>query len=579
MGNWRDAGWLGLCLLSPLARADVDVDFSGRFALGAVYRMQARAPQLLQTVNAAALGLPGSAGSGQNMDDGQLNFGPHDALSGALHGYLDAGLRGRGWHALVRVLAWYDDTLRHAARPWGNSPNGYQPGLPLSDVGFAPLSRFSGLLLGDAWVAVPLGGGELRLGQQSLGWGEGAAFPGGLAVLDAADLPALHRAGSSAPQWRVPAPQLVLHLPLAAGRLEAFVQTRFRANAADGCGTFFAINDFSAEGCNRVVVGQPNGPDAQRLGAGAYLKRIASPYRPGAGEFGLAWRQRLEGEGEWGLYGAQFTARHAHPGLKKSTRAGLPFISADPDGRNVSYFVEYPDAVRMLALRWQQPIDGVRWSAELAWRPNQPLQQTATDLLTPFVNASAAALLRREVDALPPGGLYHGYDRKPVSQLQAGAQWQWQGVGLRWGTAFDAVWKHVHHLPPAALRRYGRADVFNPGPVNGSCSVSSALPALQCSLDGFVSADALGMRVRVDTRVSGLAAGLVLQPSVTYARDLHGWSYDNQLNAGRQSAQLALRAQWHGRYTGELVLAPIWGGHYNALVDRDWLAWSLGVKF
>ena len=112
------AALLGLALASPSAQA-VDTKLSGRMMFGAVARSEARDPQLLTGVNAAAIGLQGF-GSGGNGDDGNMNFGRGDLASLAWKATLDLDLRQGPWSALVRVKAWRDEVLERRRRPWGN---------------------------------------------------------------------------------------------------------------------------------------------------------------------------------------------------------------------------------------------------------------------------------------------------------------------------------------------------------------------------------------------------------------------------------------------------------------------------
>lgn len=172
----------------------LDTKVIGRLGFGASFRTEASAPDLLVPYNAAAVGLTGVASAGQNSDDANLNFRRGDAVSRALKGYVDLEAGEGGLRALVRIKAWHDFALSDHARPWGNSINGYAAGQPLDDAGAARLSRFSGVALGDVFVQHSAQYDGLRtlvrLGQQSLSWGERGGFPGGLSAINAVDLPA-----------------------------------------------------------------------------------------------------------------------------------------------------------------------------------------------------------------------------------------------------------------------------------------------------------------------------------------------------------------------------------------------------
>jgi len=572
-----------LALANPQAQA-VDTKLSGRVNFGAVWRTEARDPQLLASVNAPAIGLAG-LGSGGNGDDPNMNFGRGDLASMALKAYLDLDLREGAWSALVRVKAWRDEALEHRRRPWGNVINGYAADTPLGDAGAARLSRFSGVALADAWLQYAGASGAMRysarLGRQSLNWGERSITPGGLEALNPKDVPALRRAGAVPQELRAPAPMLFGRLDLTpAFGVEAYWQTRHQPSALDLCGTLWSVNDYTAEGCDLVMSGPPQVSDRARIPLGAYQKRLPTPQVNGP-EYGLAltWKSAPLAL-DVGLYHARYNARTALPSLRRSTRVGGPaLVPGDPDGRNMAYFTEYPQDLALTALTFHHKRGKGRFYGEASYRPRQPFMLAPGDVLPPFLNASVAALLRADANAVPPGGIYHGYDLHPMSQLQLGAAREWQLGKVALSATAEVVGKHASGLPDPAVRRYGRADIFGVGPVNGACIVTTGNAARQCSLDGYASTNAWGYRLRVDARMPALLPGVACNASLAFAHDVKGWSGDFLLNEGRKNAALALRFEYQERYLLELGWAPVWGGEYNQVADRDVLALSAGVRF
>lgn len=579
---------LAVLLACALAQAGAaEFKASGRLTVGAVVRTEAPDPRLLVAVNAPARGLPAIAPAGQNSDDANNNYERGDVVSRALKGYIDLSATSGTASALVRIKGWHDDGLLHDPRPWGNSPNGFSAGAPLSDAGAARLGRFSGLALGDLWVQDTLAFGRWRLlgraGRQSLSWGERSNTGSGLSSLNAIDLPAARRAGATLQEMRAPQPMLFARLSREGSSLavEGFWQSSLKPGALDTCGTFWAVTDYLADGCNLTFAGAPPASDRQRLPAGAYLKRVPSPYSLHKRQYGLAVTFRRADGLELGLYRARYINRTPTPGLRKSSRtAGPALIAGDPDGRNLAYFSAYVDGVDMLALTAQRQRPGLGWYAELTWRPNQPVQLPSSDVLAAFLNPSTPALLRLDAAAVAPGGYFLAYDRYRTAQLQLSVQKDLGRIGAtRLSGSVDVVYKHAFGLPDPALRRYGRADVFGPGPVSGVCSGSGPTAPVQCSLDGYVTPDAWGYRVKLDARFGKPAPNLELAGDVTVGHEVRGWSYDLQLNEGRRTATFALRAEYRGRYLFQVAYAPVWGGRYNSQADRD-QAWMMaGVRF
>jgi hypothetical protein len=579
---------VALSLAWTVPAAAIDLTASGRITFGSSYRTEAPDPGLLNPLNAAAgqAGVTGLASGSANSDDGNINFHRNDAISTVLKGYLDLNLAQGTFGALVRIKAWRDFALAERPRAWGNIANDYAPGQPLSDRGAPLLSRFSGIALSDFYVqdSGDLGGMRLfgRLGQQSLAWGERSGFAGGLEALNPKDYPAIRRPGAVPQETRVATPALFARLDVSPGMgIEAFYQTRFRPSAMDMCGTFAAITDYTVAGCDKAFAGPSALSDRARVQSGAYLKRMPPSSTSGKQQYGLALTWTVAAIAtDFGLYHAHYTARTAVPGMRKSTRIGPPLIAGDPDGRNVQFFTEYVDDIKLYSVTFAHKRRRMTVFGELSYRPNQPLQLPAGDATAAFISATAPTLLRADANALAPGALFHGYDQYRTSHAQLGVQGNWTSAGgAALSSSAEVVQKHVFGLPDQTVRRYLRPDQYGLGPVNGACTATSGSPEKQCSQSGYVTSNAYAYRLRLDARYSDVLPGLDCTASAIFMHDVKGWAYDALVNQGRKSLNLALRFQYRQRYVAEVVLAPIWGGTYNAMADRDQVSIAAGIKF
>ena len=577
-------GTLVLLMLFPLqGRAAFDITTSGRAVFGSSYRLEAADPVMLNTANAALAGLLGLTTNGANSDDGNTNFRRGDATSTALKAYLDFNAKDGDLTALLRVKAWYDYALKKQPRAFGNVGNNYVAGLPLSDRGADPLSRFSGVAAGDAWVQQRFANGLLRVGQQSLSWGDRASFIGGLQALNPTDFPALHRPGATPQEIKVPVPMLFGRFEPARGvAVEGFWQTHFRPEALDQCGTFYAINDWAPSGCDKVFAGLPAGNDKVRTGTGGYLKRIDDPLPHDRSQYGLAVLWTADSLAtDFGLYGARYTSRKSNGVLQKTTRTvGAPLIPGDPDGKNVLYFSEYPDGIELYGATFNRKRGATTVYGEATYRLNQPIAYGPGDALGAFVSTTAPSLLRAVASATPPGGYFHAIDRFRVSQAQVGVQHEWVGAGgIAYSGMAEAVVKHVFDLPQQGTLRYGRADQYGLGAIGAICASTTTSPDKQCSQDGYVTSHSWAWRLRLDARLGEVAPATTAAVSATFTNDVKGWSGDFFINEGRQSLNLALRFEFQKRYSAELVFMPVWGGDYNPQHDRDQFAMAVGVKF
>lgn len=566
----------------PVAGGTLQV--KGSVYAGTVIRTSDRDAELMPAANASEVGVDGSAGGGKNQDDGNLNFKKGEPVSTALKGHIDLRYT-RGAYGLVgQAQGWYDTELRDGDRPWGNSANNFAADEPLSDDGFDSRSKFSGVALGELYAfgrhTLGTRGLDWKLGQQRIDWGGKFTISGGLGDLSPNDAPARRRAGALADEGRVAVPAVSARLALTPRTtLDGFVQTHFEPNVPFGCGTLFSQLDFVAEGCDKVVVGQQS--DRASLAAGQFFDR-GNTRKPTGLQGGLAVLHTLPAiDAELGLYFTQVHARKAYYGAIKSGRdaAQPPFIPGNADGLNPLYYTEYAEDVRMAGLSFNKKLKHGALMAEATYRPNQPFQFNAADLISAFASNVAPTPLRAGAAALAPGERYEGFDRYKAAQLNLGAAHGLPGFfGAKNGLAGIELAYKWSDLPSVSERRYGRPDVYGQAPLNGAACPPSA-NAVTCSNDGYLTQDAFAYRLRVGLKYPALFTGVDVSPTLTFGHDVHGWSEDGAISEDRQFALVSLKSEIRKAYQLELSWQPVWGGDYNNLKDRDVLALSIGYPF
>jgi len=577
------------CYADDDAAAGGEFTVKGSVTAGIAYRTVSQDTSLVANVNSSLVGIPGTAltpTTGRNQDDGNLNFNRGTPVAEVVNGYLSLAYKYGDYGGLASVKAWYDYALAKAGHPWGNIPNGYTPDGSLSDAGAQPRSRFSGVALDNLYAsgrqriaAMPL---EWTLGYQKLDWGNRFLVLGGLRDLNPIDIPALTRPGmlQREQETRIPVPQIFARLGVSPSTsIEGFYQFGFVRNAPTQCGTFYSGVDWYSDGCNAVTVGA--GSDRAALASGSYLKR-ADNVMPGDGDqFGVALTHTVEAWAtKFGAYATQFHSRMGYSGVIKSLRtAGAPFLTGDPDGLNPKYVTEYPADVRMFGLTFETRFAGGTAFGELTYRPNQPLQFNAADLLGAVLSPVAPTTLRSQERALAPGGTLSGFERHKNVQLQLGAVGQVPGVlpgaTVNWGA--EIVYKGVPDLPDPSVTRFGRVDVFGQGPVDGVCPAPAA--PTQCTSDGYVSRHAFGYRLVIGARYADVAEGVDLVPSLLFGQDVSGWSGDTAILEGRKLAIASFRANWRSGFTADIAWVPTWGGTYNNQRDRSAVQLSIGRRF
>ena len=123
---------------------------------------------------------------------------------------------------------------------------------------------------------------------------------------------------------------------------------------------------------------------------------------------------------------------------------------------------------------------------------------------------------------------------------------------------------HVAGLEDKADLRYGRDPVFG-----------------SAGNDGFTTANAWGYRGRAVWEYNKVFSGLDLKPNLAWSHDVSGNSPgpDNTFEDGRKAITLGVDAEYENTYTSSLSYTNFFGGRYNTLSDRDFVALSVGVKF
>lgn len=575
------------CLLPAAVAAETSpFSFGGEISLGTAVRTEGRDAGLIVSGNAAAAGVAGHAAAGRNQDDGNLNYARGDRVATVLKGLFAAELRLPGGGARLRLKAWHDATLAHGDVPWGNVANGFAADRPLSDAGFSRRARFSGIVAEDAYVHGEFAPGgrplHVRLGWQTLDWGSRSTIPGGLAAVMPIDFSAARRPGATAEETAIAIPALFARLDLdALSSVEGFYQFGFRPNELQGCGTFFSIADYAAEGCDKIMLAANGLPsDRALLAAGSYVGRADDRSPRDGGQFGVGFARTVPEIGtRFALHASRYHGRMPMYGAVKASNPGGAPITPPFGPGDARYFAEYPEDIASYSLSFASRLPGIALMGELTHRPNQPVQLSTIDLLYAFTSNTLPTPLRADEQATPAGGRYSGYDRLKVTHLALGAAKPLPGLlgAAAASLAGEIGAKFVHDLPDPARRRYGRSDAFGQSAFAGTGLASPGIA--NAGSDGYVTDASWGYRVKFSLAYRGVAPGLDLLPSLAFVHDVEGWSPDGVFSAGRKIAVLALRGEYRQDWYGELALHAMAAGHSFNAGDRGYASAVVGMKF
>jgi len=523
----------------------------------------------------------GGKGQSEISDDGRLNFKRGETFSKIFTGmhalelkYGDSGLYVRGKY-------WYDFELQDDSRPFK----------AISDSGRKASAQSSGSQLLDAFVyhnyAIADQPGAVRLGKQVVSWGESAFIGGGSNAINPTDASAYRRPGTEYKDGLVPVNLFYISQNLTDNlSADAFYQLDWEQSEADNCGTFFSRSDVMADGCsgNYRVMSKRSALDVADLAAltgagvevneeGVLVRRGADRNARNSGQFGVAMHYVFEPlDTEFGAYFMNYHSRDpilsagAAPQSAYSAAAGSGGLAPMIVAGNSSYYVEYPEDIRLYGLSFATTLStGTAWKGELSYRPNAPVQLNSNDLL--YANVTLLpGLAQASPLTVTPGADIQGYRRKEVTQFQTSLTHVFDNAmgADRLTVTGEVGVTYVGGLDSPSDLRYGRDPVFGS---DGN--------------DGFTTATSWGYRGRAVWEYNSVLPGVNLKPNLGWSHDISGYSPGPNANfeEGRKAITLGLDGEYQSTYTSSLSYTNFFGGRYNTLSDRDFVALTVGVKF
>ena len=565
---------------------EIEGQFDSSMSVGASWAMDSADMDLVGKSN-------GGTGFTQTGDDGRLNFKKGETFSKIFKGVHDLELRYRDSGAFVRGKYWYDFELKDESRLHKD----------ISDSNRKEAAQSSGAEILDAFLYHNYYVGDLpgtvRVGRQVVSWGESTFIGNSINSINPLDAAAFRRPGAEIKEGLIPVNMLYVSQSLSDRlSMEAFYQLEWDQTIADNCGTFFSSADVAADGCdnNYHILGPFDAATRGALAAqglnvsdeGLMVPRGGDRDARDSGQFGIALRWL----GDSTEYGAYFMNYHSRtPNLSMQNTDSLAVINgaltAFGAGQelaaqalllgNGQYFLEYPEDIRLYGLSFSTTLPtGTAWSGEVSYRPNLPIQINTTDvtgrLASSFVDAyfggGALAALGQA------GAISNGYNRKEVTQIQTTfTHFIDQVLGAGRVTLVGEIgYAHVGGLESKRDVRYGRDAIF------GS-PATSAEAAARYGWNGFVTANSWGYRLRALADYSNVFAGVNLTPNISFSHDVDGYGPNGLFNEGAKAVSIGVDAVYQNTYTASLSYTDFFGGDYNMLTDRDFLAFSVGVNF
>ncbi|KAF1052277.1 MAG: hypothetical protein GAK43_02020 [Stenotrophomonas maltophilia] len=515
----------------------------------------------------------GGTASSTTSDDGRLNFKKGETFSKIFKGIHDLQLKYGDTGIFVRGKYWYDFELKDEHRELYD----------ISDSGRSMGARSSGAELLDAFIYHNYNIGDLpgtvRLGKQVVSWGESTFIQNSINSINPIDVAAFRRPGSEVKEGLIPVSMLYLSQGITDSlTVEGFYQLKWEKTVVDNCGTFFSTTDVAANGCNRMVYAgtdfDPNPADGYR-----YMARSSDKTPSDGGQWGMAlrWYAAELNDTEFGAYVMNYHSRNPIYGVI----TGNGTANATTGANSAQYFIEYPEDIRLYGLSFQTNIGSTSVAGEISYRPNMPLQLNSTDLSIAAIYPIASLgnpIYSSGYATAQPGETIDGYVRKPFTQAQVTlTQFFDQVFGADRLTLVGEVGiDHISGINDSQLR-FGRDSIYGFGGKGATCPTLNAANPDECNNDGFYTTTSWGYRVRGILDYPNVFAGVNLKPNVAWQHDVNG--YGPNFSKKAKAISLGVDADYQNTYTASLSYTNYFGGEYNPVNDRDFIALSVGVNF
>lgn len=573
---------------------DVEGSFTSSWSVGASWRASEANPELIAKAN-------GGLNSSGTTDDGNQNFRKGSTFSKIVKGVHDLELKYENYGLFTRGKYWYDFKLKDEKFAHGHSANGYADDAKLNDENFSDFAKFSGVELLDAFIygEFELGDviADVRLGRQVVSWGESTFIQGGINSINPVDVSAFRRPGAEIKEGLLPVNMVYTNLGLTDNAsLELFYQLDWEKTEIDACGTYFSTNDFAADGCNFVTLGNDKSAFANQV----YADRDPDVEPKDDGQYGLALRWYSdELDTEFGFYHMNY---HSRLPFINAIRGNVPRF-AGPAGHplngriiqpgnnddNPGYFLVFPEDIKMYGVSFASNVGSVALSGELSYRENLPVQINGADILTSLLTELGATPFDSRVAQVEKGGQVQGWDEYEAYQAQVTAlQFFDRVLGASRLTLIGEVGvTHIPNLVGLDKQRYGRnsgygVSAFGPAGGLAGCQVrlNSTRPE-NCASSGYVTRTAWGYRIRGSLSYNNAFAGVNLKPKFALSHDVNGNSAGPgaQFQEGRIATSFGLDAEYLSQYTAGISYTNFSGGDWNVLRDRDFLSLTASVSF
>lgn len=550
----------------------------------------------------------GGKRNSSNYDNGNINYESGDLVQSLFKVSHDLDLSYKNFGAFGRVIYFYDEAIEGKQ---------FNPNTADNDTIHNRLG--SDYEIYDAYLRGSFAIGErnvtIRAGKQVVSWGESTFIPNGINVLNPVDVAKLRSPGSELKEAFLPIGMFQVAMDLTDNlSLEVVQQYQFRATRLEPNGTYFSTNDHVSPGGTKILIAGAAASEnpAAPAPAGTAIPRNRDIQPSGGDQVAVAARLLVPelNNTEFGLYFANYHSRTPLvSGYTTSLTAAQEGAIATAAGQAAaarvaaaggdaaaqqaaaaaagtgavtvaraqtsSYLAEHPDDIRMVGLSFNTLGPwGVALQGEYSYRPNQPVQIAANNLLAELLSLGAQPL-DTGINAGPRDAFVEGYKRVKAHQAQVTAT---QTLGRYFG---------ADQIVGVVEAGYTYLDLPSGIDFNGTgVDVTTNI-----SRQGLMTRNSYGYRMVLRSSYNNAIGAINLSPRVAFSHDLRGNS--PTFSQGAQAVTVGIGASYQNNWEADLSYTNFYGGeNYNVnvgglplrssnqpLSDRDFVAATVSYSF
>ncbi len=604
-----------------LSSGNYTLNLDTTISWGARYRVSDRDMRLISTFE-------GGTAWSVNGDDGNLNFDT-GIVSNTLKATIDLDYAYKNFGIFVRGSGFYDFELE----------DGDRERTPISKEGLDWAGSRTELLDAFAWFKfrVGNGGGEFRVGNQVLNWGESTFIQGGLSSINPIDVSAIRVPGAELREAFRPNGLVWGSIDLSSAlSLEGFYQYEWNETVIDPPGTYFSTNDFAGRGGTTVFLAFSSFADNGAPPPWAD-QTIDHPFMgvsggednepDDGGQYGLALRWFAEDLGgtEFGFYFVNYHSRlpiisavtgsadivPSLPGIGASAALMVYYMYGVPPGVSpevdaaahgaataaatdayvdtAHYFLDYVEDIRMYGFSWNAQLgtSGIAFQGELSYQQDKPFQVDDVELLFASLSPISAGLAA--TNQVAPGGVgfdtvINGYRLLDAYQAQftltkvfgpiLGSD---QGVLL-----MEMAYDHISGMPSKDVLRFDGPGTYTSGnPLmtepGGAHAGKPYEPA-----SAFADPNSWGYRLAGKLVYNNAIGAWSLTPRFGWQHDVSGVTPGPGGNfiEGRKALTIGVAASYQNKWQLDLSYTNYSGaGRYNLINDRDFVGAFVKYSF